>query len=307
MVNSAEDGPQDMFQDGPQDGSAVPVKDSALMRVHLMAARGETLAKLGNHRAAAGAFAEAADNARFHGQWEAAAEYQVTCVSALLDDRDFPRAAFVLEGLDDIEGLDWGRFPHASFRREAEATRLATALVGENFAQDWPGQVGRLKEAYRRFHTAATGAATAAEVELSPEELGLRAAGDLVDHVLSVNRGLVHTDRVDEALELTAWAAGVAKEAEGEFIRAGVQAAQGATVESARLEALTEEALLLHVVGRDDEALLIFESVVQQARRVGADWLIAAVTRRLEAAARYGGDPAVRDRYTGLLREIGEA
>jgi hypothetical protein len=294
LVNAATDG------SAGSAGTGMSEDDSALMRVHLMAARGETLAKLGNHRAAAAAFAEAADNARFREQWEAAAEYQVTCVSALLDDRDFPRAAFVLDGLDDIEGLDWARFPHAAFRREAEATRLATALVGEAFAEDWPGQVDRFKEAYQRFHVAAS----TVEAELPSEELALRAAGDLVDHVLSVNRGLVHTDRVAEALELTAWAAGVAKEAEGAFVRAGVDLVPGTAVESARLEALTEEALLLHVLGRDDEALLIFESVVQQARRVDADWLIAAVTRRLEAAARYGVDPGVRDRYAGLLREV---
>lgn len=291
LVNAGTDEPA---------GAAMSENDSALMRVHLMAARGETLGKLGNHRAAAGAFAEAADNARFREQWEAAAEYQVTCVSALLDDRDFPRAAFVLDGLDDIEGLDWQRFPHAAFRREAEATRLATALVGDAFAEDWPGQVDRFKEAYRRFHVAAS----TVEAGLSSEELALRAAGDLVDHVLSVNRGLVHTDRVAEALELTAWAAGVAKKAEEAFVRAGVGLVPGTAVESARLEALTEEALLLHVLGRDDEALLIFESVVQQARRVDADWLIAAVTRRLDAAARHGVDPGVRDRYAGLLREI---
>ncbi len=281
-------------------GESLPGDDGALMRIHLMAARGETLGKLGNHRAAAGAFAEAADSAQFREQWEAAAEYQVTCVSALLDDRDFPRAAFVLEGFDSIEGLDWGRFPHAAFRREAEATRLATALIGENFARDWPGQVDRLKEAYRTFHSAAV----AVEAELSSEELGLRAAGDLVDHVLAVNRGLVHTERVEEALALTAWAAGVAKDAEGAATRAGVTLGSGPAVESTRLEALTEEALLLHVAGRDDEALLIFESVAQQARRVGADWLIAAVTRRLEAAARYGGDPVLRGRYAALLGDV---
>lgn len=292
-------------------------EDAATMRIHLLAARGETLAKLGNHRAAAGAFAEASDSAQFREQWEAAAEYQVNCVSSLLDDRDYPRAAFVLESVDDIEGLDWMRFPHASFRREVEATRLASALVGENFARDWPGQVERLKDAYRAFHAAASaGGAGASDASqegqdgpgMSPQELGLRAAGDLVDQVLAVNRGLVHTDRVDEALALTAWAAGEAKDAEGRFVQARasarVQAHSDSAVESARLEALTEEALLLHVAGRDDEALLVFESVAQQARRAGADWLLAAVTHRLEAAAHYGGDTGVRERYSALLADV---
>lgn len=294
----------------------VAPEDAATMRIHLLAARGETLAKLGNHRGAAGAFAEASDSAQHLQQWEAAAEYQVNCVSSLLDDHDYPRAAFVLESVDDIEGLDWMLFPHASFRREVEATRLASALVGENFARDWAGQVERLKDAYRTFHAAASVGGAGASggpvgsdgPEMSAQELGLRAAGDLVDQVLAVNRGLVHTDRVDEALALTAWAASEAKDAEGTFVRARasaqVQAHSDSAVESARLEALTEEALLLHVAERDDEALLVFESVAQQARRAGADWLLAAVTHRLEAAAHYGGDTGVRERYAALLADV---
>lgn len=293
-------------QDAADDDSA----DAVLMRVHLFAARGETLAKLGNHWAASGTFSDAADSARYHGHWEAAAEYQVTCVSCLLDDSEFPRAAVVLETLDNIEGLDWMRFPHATFRREVQATRLASALVGENFAEEWPQQVNRLTRAYDTFRTAAL-AAGGDGGHPSAEELGLRAAGDLVDHVLVINRGLVHTGRLDEALELTAWAAGTARDAEEAFDRSGASGTPGAVTaarrpepSSARLEALTEEALLLHVAGHNDQALLIFESVVQQARRLDADWLVDGVVRRVEAAASHSGDRGVRERYTDLLREL---
>lgn len=285
---------------GEVGGDTGDAGDAAMMRVHLMAARAEALAKLGNHRAAAGAFAEASDSAGFRGEWEAAAEYQVTCVSSLLDDRDFPRAAFALDTLDDIEGLDWMRFPHASFRREVEATRLATALVGDGFTEDWPGQVDRLKDSWASFRAAVAGIGGSGGFDgPSVEELGLRAAGDLVENVLRINRGLVHTDRVGEALELTAWAAGEAKTSEDALAAAGETPVQGV-----RLEALTEEALLLHVIGRNDEALMIFESVAQQARRAGVDWLVDAVAHRLDAAARYDGDPEIRRRYTALLGEL---
>ena len=70
-----------------------------------------------------------------------------------------------------------------------------------------------------------------------------------------------------------------------------------------RLEALTER-LLLHVQGRDDAALTIFESVVQQARRADTPWLVDAVSHRMAAASRYAEDEQVRQRYADLMREL---
>lgn len=275
----------------------LPGEDHAA-RVQLMSSRADVLAAMGNSRSAAESYSETAANAVHWGLWEYAAESHVRCLSACLDDNDFPRAAMVLDSLDDIDGLDWMRFPDAAFRREVQATRLATALTEENFGGEWPGQFQRLQDAYGTYREAAGQAGP------GPVPGALRAASDLVDGVLAVNRGLVHTNRVDTALELTVWAAGEAKTAETGPAASSAPSAEGQQA-APRLEALTEEALLLHVAGRDDEALMIFESVVQQARRAEVPWLVDGVESRLAAAARYARHEDVRDRYAALLGEIG--
>lgn len=276
--------------------------DLRTRRIRLLSGRGDTLSALGNHRVAAETHSEAAAAAEHWGLWEYAAESQVRCAAACLDDRDFPRAAMIIEGFDEVEALDWMRFPATRFRRELQATRLATALTAEHFDSEWPVQCARLAEAHEYLAQAT-----------SPQ----RAASELVDGVLVINRGLVHAERVDTALELTGWAAGEAKAAEtagntaGRASGTGAGAAAGDTAEDsaartggARLEALTEEALLLHVQGRDDAALTIFESVVQQARRADTPWLVDAVSHRMAAASRYAEDEQVRQRYADLMREL---
>ncbi|HIW91910.1 MAG TPA: hypothetical protein H9870_09650 [Candidatus Corynebacterium avicola] len=288
--------------DGMDAMDAIAAEDDIhSRRVRLISSRGDTLSALGNHRVAAETHSEAAATAEHWGLWEYAAESQVRCAAACLDDRDFPRAAMIIEGFDEVEGLDWMRFPSTRFRRELQATRLATALTADHFEAEWAAQRARLAEAHEYLAQAT-----------SPQ----RAASELVDGVLLINRGLVHAERVDVALELTGWAAGEAKAAETAVGGAGASGGPGEPdsdgepsrpakpVGAARLEALTEEALLLHVQGRDDAAMMIFESVVQQARRADTPWLVDAVSHRMAAASRYAEDEQVRRRYADLMREL---
>lgn len=297
-----------------EDGSLGALgEDTNARRVHLVSCRADVLGALGNYRAAAENYSEAAANAEHWALWEYVAESQVRCVSACLDDRDFPRAAMIIDGFDEIDGLDWMLYPGARFRREVQATRLASALTDENFEDGWQDQVQLLDGAYDY---------------LARSTSSQQAATELVEGVLVINRGLVHTDRVDAALKLTAWAAGEAKSAENEAgspetiggpgadpaasaagaVSAGADSGEDnravRAVAAARLEALTEEALLLHVQGRDEAAMMIFESVVQQARRAEAPWLVEAVSHRVAAASRYAADESVRARYAELMQEL---
>jgi hypothetical protein len=94
---------------------------------------------------------------------------------------------------------------------------------------------------------------------------------------------------LDEALDLVSW--GATAVTRGGALRP-------------HLDTLTEQALLLHVAGRDDEALLIFESVVQQARRAGLGSVVAAVLQRADAASRLAEDPALRRRYADFVASV---
>jgi hypothetical protein len=253
-----------------------------LLRMQLTTDRFPLLSDLGNDRATARAAGEAAESADHRGDRRTALYCRTTRAAALLDDGAFPLASEALAGIRDAGrgAADPVNFPHENYLLCVEECRLAAALTDSWFTDEWPRHRDGLAEAWESYRVAA-------EVAGSADAVG-SAEADAVRGVLRINRSLVRAGRVDEAIDLISWATGIT--------RGGAP--------RPRLEVLTEQALLLHVAGRDDEALLIFESVVQQARRAGLDDVVTAVVRRAGAAARFAGDPAVRDRYAGFVTAV---
>lgn len=275
-------------QGGDQGGDNV----SDLLRLQLMTDRFPLLADLGNDRAAAAAAGMTAESAAHRGDLRTALYCRTMQVAALLDDGAFPAAAAVLARIHD-HGPDPARFPHENYLLRVQEACLSAALTDTWFADEWPDRRTGLAEAWDGYRAAAL-VADGEEPGTGPD--AGTAAGALagataeaVRGILRINHRLVRAGRIDEALDLVSW--GATAVTRGGALRP-------------HLDILTEQALLLHVAGRDDEALLIFESVVQQARRAGLGSVVAAVLQRAEAASRLAEDPALRRRYADFVASV---
>lgn len=275
-------------QGGDQGGDNV----SDLLRLQLMTDRFPLLADLGNDRAAAAAAGMTAESAAHRGDLRTALYCRTMQVAALLDDGAFPAAAAVLARIHD-HGPDPARFPHENYLLRVQEACLSAALTDTWFADEWPDRRTGLAEAWDGYRAAAL-VADGEEPGTGPD--AGTAAGALagataeaVRGILRINHRLVRAGRIDEALDLVSWGATT-------VTRGGVL--------QPHLDILTEQALLLHVAGRDDEALLIFESVVQQARRAGLGSVVAAVLQRAEAASRLAEDPVLRRRYADFVASV---
>lgn len=281
--------------------------DGNLLRLQLMTDRFPLLADLGNDRAAAAAAGSAAESAEYRGDPRTALYCRTMHAAALLDDGAFPAAGAALARIRD-GGTDPSGFPHENYLLRVQEACLSAALTDRYFGEEWPERRAGLAEAWEGYRAAALVAdgvdgadgvegAGGPDGNTYPDASGTdpdsgalaEAAAEAVRGVLRINRALVRAERVDEALDLVSWAAGTVTR--GGALRP-------------HLDILTEQALLLHVAGRDDEALLIFESVVQQARRAGFGSVVTAVVQRAEAASRFAEDPAVSRRYADFVAAV---